>query len=444
MTSTLILSPDYASHYLPLSAVATSLQQRGHEVVVATGPGLRSRVLEDGFRYRSLVLGPGTNPGIVRPEKQAAGEDRHLEDFFSATKSGMVPTLLYQAHQRLRDLLWEPDNVAARIGAILDGLRPQVVIVDQIAFTATAALRGLQHRYVSFLPGHPSAIPSATPYGYPPAYPSRFSVEASELHDLKSVCEQVQRAFTAQFNEAVARINPQVPPVVNAFATTSDLLTLVNYPRSLGAPRSLPNGCHFIGSSVRAQSLPREFARRLNERRHLPRIYVSLGSFFSVRRDILRKLVAAFRNEAVDVVMAAGATDIRDLGALPEHWIVEPYIPQPATLPHCDLVVTHGGNNTVTEALTAGVPMLVGPLSTDQFAGAADLEAAGVGAAFDPNRDSAGVIGQMARRMLTGPAGALARQIGRDLRAHPGQERAADLIEMAIAGSPSVITAGQV
>ena len=61
------------------------------------------------------------------------------------------------------------------------------------------------------------------------------------------------------------------------------------------------------------------------------------------------------------------------------------FLPQVALLERAALLVTHGGNNSVTEALTAGVPMVVLPFSTDQFAGAAAVEAAGLGAALDPN-----------------------------------------------------------
>ena len=61
-------------------------------------------------------------------------------------------------------------------------------------------------------------------------------------------------------------------------------------------------------------------------------------------------------------------------------------LPQVAMMGAADLVIHHGGNNTVQEALAAGARQLVLPMSTDQFANAADLErtgAAGIAAAND-------------------------------------------------------------
>ncbi len=69
--------------------------------------------------------------------------------------------------------------------------------------------------------------------------------------------------------------------------------------------------------------------------------------------------------------MATGAADLRSLGPLPGDWYVRPHIPQVAILERAAAFVTHGGNNSVTEAAALGVPMLVMPFSTDQFDGAA-------------------------------------------------------------------------
>ena len=120
------------------------------------------------------------------------------------------------------------------------------------------------------------------------------------------------------------------------------------------------------------------------------------------------------------------------LGTIPSNWIVSDYLPQPALIRTSDLVITHGGNNTVTEALTAGVPMLVGPLSTDQFSAAADIESAGLGAGFDPNFDDPDTITDLAHEVFEGDVPARAAELGRELRAHPGPEIAASLVEKSI------------
>ena len=156
---------------------------------------------------------------------------------------------------------------------------------------------------------------------------------------------------------------------------------------------------------------------------------MSLGSFFSARSDILVKIADALRHEPVDVVFARGTTSRELLEPVPDHWIVEEYLPQPALVRRSDLVITHGGNNTITEALTAGVPLIVGPLSTDQFAGAADIERAGVGRVFDPNHDSARDISAMVHEVLQSEAVGRAADLGTRLRSTPGQGLAADFIE---------------
>lgn len=438
---TLLVSPDYASHYLPLSALGLALQARGHEVVVASGPALAPRIDEDGFAHVELVLGPGNNPGLARASAQPDGEGDRFAAFLDATRGGMVATLRYQAESRLHDLLWRPEQVTARLREILDEVEPELVVSDQLAFGATLALRALERPYVSLHPGHPTAIPGPGElFGFPSLRPRELPAPPDELAALWTLCAEVSDRFTRAFNTTLRQLNPRAPGVVSALSTASPLLTLLAYPAELGEHRRalLPRSARFVGASVRDDvALDGGLAGLLgdDDRRDRPRVYVSLGSFLSARSDVLRRVVEAFRREQVQLVLASGVTPREELGELPDDWIVEPYLPQPALLRECDLVVTHGGNNTVTEALWAGVPLLVCPFSTDQFAGAEDVRRAGLGDVFDPNRAAPREIAARARALLRSPAPRRAATLGAKLRLRAGPRLAATLAERAQSAS---------
>ena len=87
------------------------------------------------------------------------------------------------------------------------------------------------------------------------------------------------------------------------------------------------------------------------------------------------------------------------------------------------LAVTHGGNNSVTEAVTAGVPLLVLPFSTDQFAGARAVQRAGVGEALDPNHATVEQLTIALRGLLTADR-TPSRELAASLQTMPGRERA--------------------
>ena len=126
---------------------------------------------------------------------------------------------------------------------------------------------------------------------------------------------------------------------------------------------------------------------------------------------------------------------MEELGPLPRGWLVREFLPQVRLLAASSVAVTHGGNNSVTEALTAGVPLLVLPFSTDPFAGAAAIERTGVGLCLDPNDTTSSDVADAVRHLL-GPGGArrAAAAIGEALRELPGPQRARAAVQDALSG----------
>jgi zeaxanthin glucosyltransferase len=423
----LVISPDYASHLFPLITLASAWRQAGERVVVATGSATAGIVEASGFERVDLRLGRGSNPGTIKAEDQPTGEDDALRGFFAATRRGMVETLRFQAEARSDDLLWEPVETARAVQRILDEVRPDQVIVDHLAFSARLALLASGTRHADVVLGHPSALPVGDEvYGFPPAWPAAFEPEEEDLDELHALCVRVRDRFTAQWNDALAVLAPSMRPSRDAFAEAGDVL-LLNYPEELHDPdRSelLPPHA-FIGSAVRREAPEAEVQDWIDAGGD-PIVYVSLGSFLSVRDDVLARIAAALRDLDVRVALATGSTDRAALGDIPSDWLVRPFLPQVTLLGHADLAVTHGGNNSVTEAATAGVPMLVLPLSTDQFAGAAALEEAGLGIALAPNVATVTELRQAAKALLTPSGGqrAMLDAIAGSLSRSPGPQRA--------------------
>lgn len=423
----LVISPDYASHLLPLATIATAWRDAGHRVVVATGPATDPIVREFGFERLDLPLGRGSNARVIRAEDQPAEESDSLRGFFDATRRGMVPTLRYQARERLTDLMWEPVDAGRRVLAAVDAVQPDAIIVDHLAFSARLALQTAGIRYADVVLGHPSALPVAGEvYGYPPFWPTAFDPDEAELSDLRTLCEEVSARFTAEWNRTARALRPDAPLTADAFGEHGDLV-LYNYPAALadGDGRALPPHA-FLGSTRRVEAVDDEVERWIAATPAFA--YVSFGSFLSVRGDVLGRVAEAMIEIGMPAAIATGSTPVSELGEIPEDWLVRDYLPQVRLLSAATIAVTHGGNNSVTEAIGQGVPLLVLPFSTDQFAGAAAIERTGAGAALDPNAASVTDLVTALRTVRELAGSPLLRGIAREQQRMPGPAIAYELL----------------
>lgn len=390
MTTTLVVVPDYLSHYLPLSGWAHAREQEGVEVVVATGRQLRARVEADGRRWVELTMARGSNAG-VRPVDQA---DDDLGPFVAATRRGMTAVLQVQADDRANDLWWEPEAVAAATVTLVDGVGPDDVVVDHLAVAARVGLAAVGIPITTFVPGHPSQLPTGEEvYGYPAAWPAWVRPDEADLRRLRATCRLVSDTVAQRATRVAAGLRADAPAVDDVFGALGASV-VYRYPAWLADPdRVLAPDHRFEPGHVRPPEDDASVAAWIAD--GSPYVFASLGTFLGARKDVLATIVAAVRQRGERLALATGPTAPESLGPLPAEWLVAPYLPQIQLIAGASAVISHGGNNTVSEALAAGRRLVVLPLSTDQFAIAADLDRTGAGRSLDPNAGAPAALAEV-------------------------------------------------
>ena len=105
-------------------------------------------------------------------------------------------------------------------------------------------------------------------------------------------------------------------------------------------------------------------------------------------------------------------------------------VPQTSMIPLVDLVITHGGNNTVTETLHFGKPMVVLPLFWDQYDNAQRVHELGFGVRLDTYTfEDHELRGAVDRLLADRDLRLRLANHGEEIRRRDGKTKAADLIE---------------
>jgi len=166
---------------------------------------------------------------------------------------------------------------------------------------------------------------------------------------------------------------------------------------------------------------------RLDDR---PLVLVSLGTVYGRRPDFLRKCMAELAHGPWQVVLATGGDSSIGDGA-PANFIVRPWVPQVDILRRAAAFVTHGGMNSVQEALYYGVPLVLAPQAADQFWISGRAAELGAGIVLGASRLPAGAIRASVVQVLCGAGYAsAAARIAHSLHAAGGHTKAADEIQM--------------
>lgn len=170
------------------------------------------------------------------------------------------------------------------------------------------------------------------------------------------------------------------------------------------------------------EALPDWFADLPTDR---PLVLAALGTLiWELAPQLLRNTVAALSDVDCAAIVLTGGHAVPE--AARAHIKVVDYLPQPLALPACDLFISHGGMNSIREALQSSVPMVVAPFAADQPHNAERIDALGLGVRIDPDAATDQIRAACQRVLDTPDFRYRTEKARRHFLTMPDVERAAD------------------
>lgn len=328
-------------HFLPMTPLIDAARRAGHEVVVASAADLEVEVKRLGVDF--WQVGPGVAE-IIGDHKMGEPDDFSPEERIARDVAEFfVPS----ARRRAEDLVprakaWQPDLV--------------VHDPTELAGAVAAAATGARHAVHGL--------------GIWPA-------------EIVSIFEPAFAALSADWSVANthrdARYLDILPPSMGATPGYPNVLPL----RPTPPPSSL----------VGAPDMPTG---------HPNTVYLTLGTVFNDAPEVFRAALDGLTTLPVNVFVTAGPNaDPSRIGTWPSHVRVTDFVPQELVLPHCQVVIHHGGAGSMLGSLRHGLPQLILPRGADNFHNAVLAQGTGVALTLTPDEVTGQAVADAVTLLLT-------------------------------------------
>ncbi len=405
--------------------LASILRDRGHRIVFAAESSWAGRIAPFGF-VEELV-------DLAAPAEGAVDEDAGAfwTQFIAETAPEFrkptieqLATFIQPTYQALIDgaRYCEP-----RLRDIIAQHRPDVIVEDNVVLFPALVTAGVP--FVRIVSCSPLEIPGPD---VPPPFSGLPSADRTEWDAYRGEFDRTHRAMWTDF-DAWVQAQGAAPLPDLEFMPRDNSAGLYVYPAEADYVdrRPLDTTWTRMDSSVRetddAYPLPAAVADRPAGS---ALVYLSLGSLGGADVELMQRLVDVLGTTRHRYIVSKGPQ--ADRITLADNMVGEQMLPQTKVIPQVDLVISHGGNNTVTETLHFGKPLIVLPLFWDQYENAQRVDELGFGIRLDTYRFTDDELTDAVDRLLADTAlrDRLA-DLGAAIRERDGLRVGADVIERA-------------
>jgi MGT family glycosyltransferase len=389
MSRVLISVPPLTGHVNPTVGLGAELSARGHQVAWTGLPGVVDVLLPPDADFIPLI-GALDQQGFDEMQRRGTGL-RGPEALKFLWEDFIIPYAM---------------ATAPELSAVVRAFDPHVLVADQQAVAGPVVARQQDIPWVT------SATTSA------------------ELTDPLTKLPKVDAWVRAQLMDLQIDLGVDPETAATGDLRFSDRLIIAFTTEALLGPIGVPHSTiRFVGPSIARRPDPTPFPWEWLDP-GCGHVLVTLGT---VNADIGKRFFATAVEALADTELQAvivAPPDAVDIPAGVANLLVRPRIPQLAVLEHMDMVVSHGGHNTVCESLDQGLPLILAPIRDDQPIVADQVVRAGAGVRVRFGRVGADELRVAITNVLAEPSyRAAADVIRRSFRDAGGAPSAADAVD---------------
>lgn len=342
--------------------IAKTLQSKGHDVVYYSGTAYKSFIENTGVKFHPY------SDEIERlfSFKESTYNNEYMQNIRAEELDHIFEWYKFCYHlYSITDIFMKTD--------IKNMETPDLVIYD------SAALWG---KRVAEYWGIKS-IASCTPYTYPKAYalanPTRFAKMIFQKEMNSKEMLRLIHVLQLKLNNSLSSKDCSIFEPLSPLADYKLIYTAEEF--QAGSEFLDKETTFYCGVIQEKPAINIDYSDLLSVK--LPNVYIAFGSIYN-NPKVFKQIFESCKNLEYNFILNVGSTiDKSIFSKFPNNWKIVERLNQFELLKSVDAFVSHGGVNSIREAMHQGTPVVVIPSEGDTLCTAEDIKAENLGIVVD-------------------------------------------------------------